>query len=130
MILRSKRRFSCFELKAKNSIVIRHSVVQIPTATVLSHQPPMINRTLRIVEERNVFHLNYSQGVKALFIRGCSYYKKENEFLIAPSCFENIRLNKYEVSNDICSGVSKKIYDINVKPMTPFARTCVRSVSK
>ena len=61
------------------------------------------------------FHL--CPGTKVLFIRGCSYFKKENEFLLAPSHFDNIRENSFRTSGDICCPKNTKIYDVDVKPL-------------
>lgn len=57
-----------------------------------------------------------SPGTNALFIRGCSYFKKENEFVIPPSNFHNIRKNVFSKSADICSAKTT-IYDIDVSPL-------------
>lgn len=65
--------------------------------------------------------LKIHPGLKILFIRGCSYYKKENEFVIAPCCFENITkntFNKITSSNSICNNdLRRTIYDVDVKPL-------------
>ena len=56
-------------------------------------------------------------GSKAIFIRGCSYFKKENEFLIPPSVFDNVRESKFRKEEDICSDRKTVIYDVDVRAL-------------
>lgn len=72
----------------------------------------------RVGEEYVRFKIH--PGVKILFIRGCSYYKRENEFVITPCCFENITKNTFYkiTSNSICNNNHRRtIYDVDVKPL-------------
>jgi hypothetical protein len=58
-------------------------------------------------------------GTKVLFIKGLSYYEKENEFLLAPSELFDISKMEMIVTNNIeyiCSD-RKKVIDVKVRPL-------------
>ena len=58
-------------------------------------------------------------GTKVLFIKGLSYYEKENEFIIAPSEFFDVKRIKMIVSTNlenICSH-KKNVIDAKVRPI-------------
>lgn len=59
-------------------------------------------------------------GAKVLFVRGCSYFQKENEFIIAPSLFDDIQkttLHLGETVSSICSNIKTNAFDVKVKPL-------------
>ena len=59
-------------------------------------------------------------GAKVLFVRGCSYYEKENEFIIAPSLFDDIQkttLHLGETVSSVCTKIKTNAYDVKVKPL-------------
>lgn len=59
-------------------------------------------------------------GSKVLFVRGCSYYEKENEFIIAPSLFHDIhKITLYlgETVGTVCGNIKTNSFDVKVKPL-------------
>ena len=57
------------------------------------------------------FHIG--KGSKLIFVKGLSYYPIENEFILSPSCFSNIK--EIDLRIDLCKTI--KAYDISIKPL-------------
>ncbi len=60
-------------------------------------------------------------GTKILFVKGLSYFRSENEFIMAPSSFSDIEKITLRYSSSIgklCSDQTKKAYQVTVKPLT------------
>lgn len=71
-----------------------------------------------ISAKSSVIRFLIEPGVKILFVRGCSYYPEENEFLIAPSLFYDIRKTQLFDGKTISSVCSKiNAFDVKVKPL-------------
>jgi hypothetical protein len=63
--------------------------------------------------------LKINPGTKLLFVKGLSFFPEENEFLLGPSLFTDMKmisLRFAESIDNICSKKTTEAYDINVKP--------------